>query len=151
MFAVAAPLCIGAAPSVRIEPWGTDSLRVRVAPAGTSVATDLPTALVGELDRFEQKTKGAKPTAPPVVSGNLRVVEVDGKRRFERVSDGQILLVESWLDHPAPGSLPHSPLDPTATPPPLSVGFDVGSYDAYGLGQQRQTCYKECCSHMSQL
>ena len=108
MFAVAATLCIGAAPSVRIEPWGTDSLRVRVAPAGTSVATDLPTALVGELDRFEQTkgalTEGAKPAAPPVVSGNLRVVEVDGKRQFERVSDGQILLVESWLDHPAPGS-----------------------------------------------
>eukprot|EP01051_Picozoa_sp_SAG22_P017788 SAG22_NODE_2829_length_2173_cov_0.982160_2_plen_272_part_00 len=126
------------APDVLISPWGPDSFRVRVAPATgkVSLAGDEHTALL----------PGGPPAGPDAAAagggtsqtnGNLRVeLADDGRRVFSRVSDGKTLLTETLVAF-------GPPMDPAHILPTVNCSFAVGGAELYGLGQQRQACYKE--------
>ena len=84
--------------SVVVEPWGRDSLRVRVAPGGAAPRADLYTAL---LDTPTPQLLLQEPTKPIFENnmnknGNLKVVTTSrsGARQFIRISDGKVLLTE---------------------------------------------------------
>ena len=91
-----------AVPSVVVEPHGLDSFRVRVAPAGGSVSADTLTALLpGGPNGWLAWLAPAAADAPQT-NGNLRVETVDGQRRFTRVSDNKLLLVEGAVEFGEP-------------------------------------------------
>lgn len=82
--------------TVIIEPWGQNSLRVRVARPGRGVNSDLPTAVL---------PRGSNP--PASSSGNLAVEPgSDGVgRRFIRLDDRRILWEEESIEFFEDGGL----------------------------------------------
>ena len=125
-----------AAPVVRVEPYGPDAFRVRVAPAGASIFDGVITALL-PLPTAGPATAAAAAAAPgSQINGNLRVeTGAGGERRFVRVSDGKLLLVEQAVAF-------GSPLDGSHALPAANISFGVGSAELFGLGQHRQACYE---------
>ena len=126
----------GARAALLVEPWGRDSLRVRVAP-GDAAPADIPTALLA-----------APPPAPPSAgaafsragssysAGNLRLdITAGGAHQFSRVSDGRALVALAGLAFSAP--LPFHSL------PQAAATFGVGGAELFGLGQFREACYPQ--------
>jgi alpha-glucosidase (family GH31 glycosyl hydrolase) len=68
------------------------------------------------------------------VSGNIKVEANGTALRFIRVSDGRVLLSQTSIGFGPPIDVDHEFGQ-------VSVSLDVASYDLYGLGMQRQTCY----------
>jgi alpha-D-xyloside xylohydrolase len=116
--------------SVLVEPWGRDSLRVRIAP-GSTAPIDIPSALLARPASFAP----AFAEGGSVLSGNLRVDDVGSAQVFTRVSDGKVLLS---LESVAWGM----PM-PMHSLPQVNASFSVGSAEAFGLGQFRQACYSD--------
>lgn len=83
--------------SVVVEPWGRDSLRVRVAPGGAAPRADLYTALL-DTPTSQLLQEPTKPILENNMNknGNLKVVTTSrsGARQFVRISDGKVLLTE---------------------------------------------------------
>lgn len=85
---------------VRIEPWGQDSVRVRVGK--TVLRTDLPGALGERPDAGAEITVG--PEGASLVNGGIRVeIDLKGRLRFLRTDTGEELLAEEPIHFWWPG------------------------------------------------
>jgi hypothetical protein len=122
-----------------VEPWGRDSLRVRVAP-GAGVPADLPSALLPKPPPQQPFSPGFSVSAgggdTNYSNGNLLLTISGARHSFSRASDGQPLLALEAL-----AFLP--PMDARHVLPQLSATFAVGASTVFGLGMQRQACYPE--------
>ena len=136
---VTAAAAAAAAPVVRVEPYGADAFRVRIAPAGGEIFDGAITALLPLAGGSrEPSTSASAASAAPgsQTNGNLRVeTAADGRRRFVRVSDGKLLLEEQGVAF-------GPPLDGSHTLPSANVSFGLGAAELFGLGQHRQACYE---------
>ena len=117
----------GVSGGLLVQPWGRDSLRVRLAPGGAP-PVELPSALL-------PAPWPPLPPGPTYASGNL-LLRVEGASYvFSRASDGKQLLSLA-----APTFGPPLPLHSL---PSLAANFSLGAAEVFGLGQQRQACYPE--------
>jgi alpha-D-xyloside xylohydrolase len=138
----AALLWRGGHETVRIEPWGADSLRVR----GTlrqSVRDDFPGALLATPPPSEGS--GAERGAPEIGDGAARItngrltaeITGDGRIRFRRVPDGAELLSEVTPHFTGPSQRRYTPNGAGASHH-LEVLFNARDGERlYGLGQHQ--------------
>lgn len=132
-FAVVAVASTGlAAPVVQLDPWGDDSVRIRIAEAGTAIV-DPPLMALGSTTP-PPSPAAVRPGPLKLSNGNLDV-EADPATGFvtaTRISDGAVLLRQSvlTLGAAAPGSRPGSVS--------VQVSFAGTTGEAiYGLGEHR--------------
>jgi hypothetical protein len=101
--AAAATLAAPRTAQVAIEPWGTDSLRIRIALSGAQIREDLPGALVGPApgaESLSSHTDGSIASTSrrgnAVSNGNIKaewsVRGGGGVLSVTRVSDGAVLI-----------------------------------------------------------
>jgi hypothetical protein len=114
--------------AVKIEPWGTNALRVRAVVAGGGAVRD---GLPGALITPGSDNKGAPlaaPLVPPIVdwqertitNGNIAAtVGSDGLVSVSRVSDGVLVLQELAREVLRPGGAPPPPPPPAPPAPPV--------------------------------
>ena len=110
---LAALLGVSSLPAARaatlVEPWGPNSVRVRITADGNAIDTALPTALLPAPVARAAGAEAAAPATGPgaadssigssssIASSNIVVEPVPGQpglRRFVRGSDGKVLLEE---------------------------------------------------------
>ena len=91
---------------IQIEPWGTDSVRVRASQSG-QLLDDLPGALLPQLD--QSTSIEIEADAASLTNGRLKVevgrpvpLSVTGRLRFLDVVTGQELLAEQALHFVSP-------------------------------------------------
>jgi alpha-D-xyloside xylohydrolase len=123
--------------TVRIEPWGADSLRVR----GTlwpEVRDDLPGALLAPPAADGARSE-ITPDLARVVNGRL-TAEIDsrGRVRFTRTRDGAELLAEVVPHFSGPGQRRYAPTGQASGLHHVEVLFDARDGERfYGLGQHQ--------------
>ena len=88
--------------TLRVEPWGRNSVRVRVS-LGTS-ADDGLGALVASFPTGEGSASFEGGTARLVVDDLVVDVDEDGRLRFSRASDGEEILAEEPIRFLWPGA-----------------------------------------------
>ena len=135
LFAAAAWILGGtsAAPVVQLDPWGDDSVRIRIGPAGASIV-DPPLMALDSTTPPASSTVATRLGQLRLTNGNLDV-EVDAASGFitaTRASDGAVLLRQTALSFgaAAPGSRPGS------VSVLVSFAGTVGEA-VYGLGEHR--------------
>jgi alpha-D-xyloside xylohydrolase len=122
--------------TVRIEPWGADSLRVR-GTVWPEVRDDLPGALLpspGGVARTE-----IAPDAARIVNGGLTAeISAGGRVRFVRTSDGTELLAEVVPHFTGPPQRRYAPTGPGSGLHHTEVLFGARDGERfYGLGQHQ--------------
>lgn len=121
-----------AAPVVQLDPWGSDSIRVRIAPSGGSIVEPPLMALGSTVP--PPSSFSSQETPFRLTVGNL-VVDSDPSTGYitaTRASDGAVLLRQTGLTFgpAAPGSRPGSVS--------AQVSFAGTTGEAiYGLGEHR--------------
>jgi alpha-D-xyloside xylohydrolase len=123
--------------TVRIEPWGPDSLRVR----GTlwhDVRDDLPGALLAPQPSPDARVQ-VTPAMARLVNGRLTAeITADGRLRFVRTSDGTELLAEVVPHFSAPPRRSYRPTGSGSGLHHLEVQFEARDGERfYGLGQHQ--------------
>jgi alpha-D-xyloside xylohydrolase len=128
--------------TVRIEPWGADSLRVR----GTiwqAVTDDLPGALLPAAAQAGEATQATRVEIAAelarVVNGRLTAeITADGRMRFTRASDGGELLAEVVPHFTGPPQRRYAPTGHGSGPHRVEVLFAARDGERfYGLGQHQ--------------
>jgi alpha-D-xyloside xylohydrolase len=102
IIAICAASFAAAQPSVQLDPFATDSIRVRVAPQGSAIADPPLRGLLPEPPSSRTLSTGDGITT--LTNGNLRV-DIDAATGFitaTRVSDGATLLRQTALTFDAP-------------------------------------------------
>jgi alpha-glucosidase (family GH31 glycosyl hydrolase) len=127
----------GAAATYRIEPWGENSLRVRV---GADPAVELPQqALLPQPSKPASRVVTNGPDCS-VTNGNLKASMVGGKIHFIEASTGELLLAETSHSVCSGGTACHSKMPGVAAsvPPAGSIAFASSTSERlYGLGEHR--------------
>jgi alpha-D-xyloside xylohydrolase len=123
--------------TVRVEPWGTDSLRVR----GTlwqSVRDDLPGALLPPLPGSAAKTEITADLAR-IVNGQVTAeITVGGRIRFTRTADNAELLAEVVPHFTGPPQRRYTPTGHGSGLHRVEVLFKARDGErCYGLGQHQ--------------
>jgi alpha-D-xyloside xylohydrolase len=123
--------------TVRIEPWGADSLRVR----GTlwqEIGDDLPGALLPPPYSSGAEAR-LTPDAARLVNGRLTAeISADGHLRFTRTSDGAELLAEVVPHFCAPPQRRYAPTGTGGGSHRVEVLFGASDGERfYGLGQHQ--------------
>ena len=76
---------------VRLDPWGDNSVRVRIAPPGGSIQDPIISALAASAP--EKKTVHRYVSEGELVNGNIKIsIDSDGNTIVSRLSDGKTLL-----------------------------------------------------------
>lgn len=123
--AAAAAATVGAAPAatVRVDPWGSNAVRVRMVPPGGNPAVQPPLSGLG-------------PTPPPAAPGASNIaasVDANGLVTVTRVSDGAVLVKQTGITYGAP--------PPGASAGTLSATVTFAGVDAseriFGFGEQQ--------------
>ena len=115
--------------TIKIEAWGSNSLRVRVRFGGGTIDENIPGALIPQTTSTESTPVIL--TDKTVTNGNLRAeVGPDGLLQFVRVSDGQILLSEIQRDH----------ADDLTARSAFATEWNITNYTdgIYGFGEHQQ-------------
>jgi alpha-D-xyloside xylohydrolase len=133
--------------TVRVEPWGANALRVRVALAGAALREDAPGALIPP----GSDNKGWPPAASTIStaarngggprrisSGNIAAeISAAGLVTVRRLSDGLVLLREAARGGATPTHYPRSNL----TVPAVYEAFDASdpSERVFGFGEHQRS------------
>lgn len=144
--------------ATHVDAWGDDSIRVRVT-RRTQNVIEIPVvqALLPHPPPTQQSSSSSsttttvEPSLRLLVNGNLRVTEHptgSGLLRFERVSDGTLLLQQKAqsLSEPVPNHRHHHPdIVTTGQGAVTFQGFPTGTA-IYGFGEHRgsQRCTNQC-------
>jgi alpha-D-xyloside xylohydrolase len=133
----AALLWHGGHETVRIEPWGTDSLRVR-GTLGQAIRDDLPGALPAAPPEAARSTTAVGEDRARVSNGRLAAeITADGRIRFVRTADGTGLLEEVTPHFTGPPQRRYTPRDGGGAHH-LEVLFNARDDERlYGLGQHQ--------------
>lgn len=123
--------------TVRIEPWGPDSVRVR----GTlwpSVSDDLPGALLAAPPPSGARTELAADVAW-LVNGQITAeISAEGRIRFTRTADGAVLLAEVVPHFTGPPQRRYAPTGDGTGLHRIEVLFAARDGErCYGLGQHQ--------------
>jgi len=123
--------------TVRIEPWGADSLRVR-GTIGPEIRDDLPGALLPAPAACDTRTDIALDLAR-VVNGRLTAeITADGWLRFTRTADSAELLTEMMPHFTAPPQRRYAATGRGSGLHHTEVRFDARDGERfYGLGQHQ--------------
>jgi alpha-D-xyloside xylohydrolase len=127
--------------TVRIEPWGADSLRVR-GTLWASIRDDLPGALLpgsGALPADSDARIAIAAHAARLVNGGLTAeITSVGRIRFTRTRDGAELLAETVPHFTGPSQRRYAPTGNGAGLHHIEVLFDARDGErCYGLGQHQ--------------
>lgn len=122
--------------TVRIEPWGADSLRVR-GTIGQQIIDDLPGALLAPPAATDTRTE-ITPVLARAVNGQITAeITVGGRLRFLRTADGAELLAEAEPHFSAPPQRRYAPAGGGGLHR-LEVLFGARDGERfYGLGQHQ--------------
>ena len=123
--------------TVRIEPWGADSLRVRGTIEG-EIRDGLPGALLPASADADARTD-ISPDLAQVVNGRLTAgITASGRLRFVRTRDGAELLAEVTPHFTSPPQRRYAPTGRGAGLHHTEVLFDARDGERfYGLGQHQ--------------
>src|ERR1019366_4259628 len=123
--------------TVRIEPWGADSLRVRGTIEG-EIRDDLPGALLPASADADARTD-ISPDLAQVVNGRLTAgITASGRLRFVRTRDGAELLAEVTPHFTSPPQRRYAPTGRGAGLHHTEVLVDARDGERfYGLGQHQ--------------
>jgi hypothetical protein len=96
--AAAATRAAAALPVVQLDAWGTDSIRVRIAPSGSAIVDPPMMALLPNGSTAAGACAG-QPAATCITSGNLQVAvnAANGFITATRLSDGMVVLAQTGL------------------------------------------------------
>jgi alpha-D-xyloside xylohydrolase len=123
--------------SVRLEPWGADSVRVR-GTLWSDVRDDLPGALVPPAASSSARVE-ITPELARLVNGRLTAeITAEGRIRFVRTRDGSGLLAEVVPHFSAPPQRRYTPTGPGSSLHRVEVLFEASQGERfYGLGQHQ--------------